>query len=365
MKIVPVFRQVVSAIGLTSILCFAHAANDVDLLLSSTKPTEKLTFNQRPDVQVFIKKMSEQYAIEESVLNSLFSRVELKPSIINIFDRPPTSRPWYQYKPSFINATRIKNGVAFWKKYPDLLAQAHRKYGVPEEIIVAILGAETNYGQNMGTFRTIDVLSTVAFDYPRRAEYFKGELEQFILLAQEEGRNPLTLKSSFAGAMGWPQFMPSSFRKYGIDFDADGKRDVWTDPADVIGSVAYYFNQFGWQDGQATALRATVTGDKYQALLADKFNLKYTIAELREMGVVSATYVPDDTKALLFPLETEAGIEYWLGLQNFYAITRYNKSTLYAMSIHLLAQDIRKAYEAQPTGNNNNLGTRLPRKSAP
>ena len=164
MKIVPVFRQVVSAIALTSMFCFAHAANDVDLLIASAKPIEKSAFNQRPDVQAFIKKMSAQYAIEESVLNSLFSRVELKPSIISIFDRPPTSRPWYQYKPSFINPTRIKNGVAFWKKYPDLLAEAHKRYGVPEEIIVAILGAETNYGQKMGTFRTIDVLSTVAFD---------------------------------------------------------------------------------------------------------------------------------------------------------------------------------------------------------
>ncbi|NDV12844.1 lytic murein transglycosylase B [Crenobacter caeni] len=306
-------------------------------------------FLNRADVQRYIDEQVATGSFDRPYLESVFANVETKPAIIRALDKPSTSRPWYQFRPGFLNEKTVDGGVAFWQQHAPVLAAAERRYGVPPEMIVAIIGIETRYGGNTGSFRVADALSTVAFDYPRRAQFFRSELTEFLRLAREEGKNPLLLKGSYAGAMGWPQFMPSSYRKWAVDFDGDGHRDIWDNPADAIGSVANYFKVHGWQKGDDVVIPAVVTpGPKIDALVSDKFNLHYTVGELKKMGVVPQGEVADNVPAVLFPLEVAPGVtEYWLGLNNFYAIIRYNRSTLYAKAAEELAEQIRERYLAR------------------
>ena len=308
------------------------------------------SLTERDDVRAFIEQMVERHGFERPWLQDLFGAVQIRSSIIAALDKPATSRPWYQFQGNFLNEHKTREGIAFWRQHKEWLDKARAEYGVAPEYVVAILGVETGYGRNAGSFRAIDALSTIAFDYPRRADYFKEQLENFLLLAREENRDPLDFKSSYAGALGMPQFMPASFREFAVDFDADGQRDIWRNPADAIGSVAYYFKKYGWQADAPVAVRAEAEGDQVAALLADKFNLHYSVAELAERGVKPAEALPAGDKAVLFSLETEPGVnEYWLGLGNFYAITRYNRSVNYAMAINLLARRLREAYEHPET----------------
>ncbi|WP_249383858.1 lytic murein transglycosylase B [Chitinivorax sp. B] len=303
----------------------------------------------RPEVVSFIERVVDQHQFDRQQLYNLFSEAIFKPTILTVLDRPSTSRPWHQFQISFLTDAKVRDGVAYWQKHRPWLDKAAKDFGVPAEVIVAIIGVETNYGRNAGSFRAWDALTTIAFDYPRRAEYFQQELEQFLLLAREESKDPLSLKSSYAGALGVPQFMPSSFRKYSIDLDGDGKRDIWTNPADIVGSVAAYFNQFGWQPKGMVAVRAKVEGNQIDTLLADKFNLHYTVDDLAGFGVKPVNALPGNEPAVVFALETEPGVnEYWLGLTNFYAITRYNRSVNYAMVVNLLSQRLRLAFD-EPT----------------
>lgn len=300
----------------------------------------------RPEVMSFIERMVEQHQFDRQGLYDLFNEAVFKPTILNVLDKPATSRPWYQFQTNFLTDAKVRDGVAYWRQHQVWLDKARQMFGVPPEIIVAILGVETNFGRNAGSFRAWDALTTIAFDYPRRAEYFQQELEQFLLLAREENKPPLTLKSSYAGALGSPQFMPSSYRKYAIDLDGDGRRDIWGHPADAVGSVAAYFNQYGWKADGMVAVRAQVSGNQVEQLLADKFNLHYTIDELATMGIKPVNALPGNEPAVVFMLETDPGVtEYWLGLTNFYAITRYNRSVNYAMAVNLLAQRLRIAYD--------------------
>ncbi|WP_199181173.1 lytic murein transglycosylase B [Chromobacterium alticapitis] len=305
-------------------------------------------FLGRPDVQRYIDEQVASGQFNRPELEAVFANVELKPNIIRILDKPSTSRPWYQFRASTVSEKLIADGAAFWQANADALARAERQYGVAPEVIVAILGVETHYGRNTGSFRLVDALSTIGFDYPRRAAYFRGELTQFLLLAKEEGKDPLTLKGSYAGAMGLPQFMPSSYRKWAVDFDGNGHRDIWNNPHDAIGSVANYFSQFGWRHGDDVVVPASVVaGPQIDKLLADKFNLHYTVGELRKMGVAAQAPLADDVPAVLFSLESSPGVtEYWLGLNNFYAITRYNRSTLYAKAVQEIAEQLRQRYYA-------------------
>jgi len=310
-------------------------------------------FLARPDVQRYIDEQVSAGRFSRPELEAVFANVQTKPSIIAIMDRPSTSRPWYQFQASHVTQNRINAGVAFWRANADLLTRAETTYGVPASVIAAILGIETNYGQTAGTFRVADALATLGFDYPRRAEYFRSELTELLLLSKEEHKNPLTFKGSFAGAMGWPQFMPSSFRKWAVDFDGDGQRDIWNNVADVTGSIAHYFQLHGWKAGDDIIVPANVApGPQIDKLIADKFNLHYTVGELKAMGVTPLAPVNDDVKAVLVPLETSAGVtQYWLGLNNFYVITRYNKSTLYAKAAQELAQAIKERYLAATAAN--------------
>lgn len=303
-------------------------------------------FLARPDVQRYIDEQVASGVFNRPELEAVFANVEIKPNIIAILDKPSTSRPWYQFRSSFYNERLLKSGVAFWQQHAAALQRAEQVYGVPPEMVVAILGIETNYGRNTGSFRLADALSTIAFNYPRRAEYFRGELTEFLKLAKEEGIDPLSLKGSYAGAMGLPQFMPSSFRKWAVDFDGSGHRDIWNNVDDAIGSVAHYFQLQGWRHGDDIIIPAAVQpGVDVSGLVADKFNLHLTVGELKARGVLPQAQVADQVPAVLVPLETAPGVtEYWLGLNNFYVITRYNKSTLYAKVAQELAAELRLRY---------------------
>ncbi|MBC7945446.1 MAG: lytic murein transglycosylase B, partial [Burkholderiales bacterium] len=251
---------------------------------------------------------------------------------------PATTRPWSEYYPPFLTASRIEGGAQFWDDHAAELARAERDFGVAPEIIVATIGVETLYGKNTGRYRVLDALATLAFDYPRRGEFFRSELEQYLLLARETGFDPLTLKGSYAGAMGLGQFIPRSYRRYAIDFDGDGQINLWH-PADAIGSVANYYRDYGWQHGAPVVLRAGAF-DNYQQFLQREIKPQTTLAEFQSALVTVREPLPADTLATLFTLEADDGLQYWLGLNNFYVITRYNRSVFYAMTVHLLSQEI-------------------------
>ena len=291
-----------------------------------------------PQVAEFVSEMTRDYGFAGEQLVNLFREVERKQSILDAISRPAEKvKTWAEYRPIFITDRRISQGVEFWRQHEAALARAEQEYGVPAQVIVAIIGVETSYGGNTGSYRVIDALSTLGFDYPPRAEFFRKELKQFLLLAREQQVDPLTLKGSYAGAMGLPQFMPSSFRAYAVDFDGDGHINIWSDPDDAIGSVASYFKRHGWVTGEAVVSTAQISGEQAEQGLTQGLDPVKTVGELRAMGWSSHEAVRDDERVTAFRLEGEAGPEYWLGLPNFYVITRYNRSAMYAMAVHQLS----------------------------
>lgn len=299
---------------------------------------------EREDVQKFIGKMVSEHGFEKKMLQDVFKEVEIKQGIIDAMNRPAESKPWYEYRNIFIQEKRIKGGVEFWNKNAELLKKAEKEYGVPAEIIVAIIGVETRYGRHTGGYRIIDALSTLGFEYPRRSKFFLSELEHFLIISREEGESPLNLKGSYAGAMGQPQFMPSSFRRYAVDFDGDGHRDLWANTADTIGSVANYFRKHRWQTGEAVVSRATLGKSDLSETIKKGYKPNTTVEQLEKSGVRIAPWkisVNEGADAALIELDkSEKEKEYWVGLQNFYVITRYNRSALYAMAVYQLSQAI-------------------------
>jgi membrane-bound lytic murein transglycosylase B len=322
------------------------------LTAASSLAMADAAFLARADVQRYIDEQVATGRFNRPELEAVFANVETKPRVLEILDRPSTALPWYRFRSNFYNERLLNDGVTFWQQHADALARAEAKYGVPAEVIVAILGVETHYGRNTGSFRVVDVLATIGFDYPRRAAYFRDELTQFLLLAKEENKNPLTLKGSYAGAMGWPQFMPSSYRKWAVDFDGRGQRDIWNDADDAIGSVGNYFHEQGWIRGDDILLPAELApGADVEAMLADKFTLRYTAAELAAHGVRAQSPLDGRARAVLVPLQTAPDVtEYWLGLNNYYAITRYNKSTLYAKVVSDISRELKSRYLAARYG---------------
>jgi len=297
---------------------------------------------QRSDVQAFIDNMVSQHGFERAQLEKLFDSIEPKPGIIESISNPAEAKPWYKYRPIFIQESRINGGVSFWNKHASILERAEQQYGVPAEIIVAIIGVETRYGRYTGRHKVFESLVTLGFDYPKRGKFFRSELSQFLILTREEGINPLSLKGSYAGAMGMPQFISSSYRHYAVDFDGDGKRDLHNNISDVIGSVANYFKVHGWQAGEPVISRATVTANARIAVIPNSLKPSLTLEELKRLGITSAVTVTGNPKASLISLEQPDAMEYWLGFKNFYVITRYNHSPLYAMAAYQLAELIRK-----------------------
>jgi membrane-bound lytic murein transglycosylase B len=299
------------------------------------------------EIETFISRMSEAHGFDASQIRSIFAQLKPHEGIIKAFNAPSTARPWHEFRSIFLTPTRIEGGVAFWREHADLLARAKEVYGVPEEIIVSIIGVETIYGRRLGSHRVIDALYTLGFEVPRRAQFFRGELEQFFLLARENGLDVNEVKGSFAGAMGMPQFIPSSYRNYAVDFSGNGRVDLWNDVADVIGSVANYLHRFGWNKGEPITVPARLNGTQAQAVLELGLKPQLTLADMRSKGVEAVEELPANMPAGLFSLENTQGEEHWISLNNFYVITRYNRSKNYAMAVHQLALEIAQSHAKQ------------------
>jgi membrane-bound lytic murein transglycosylase B len=304
------------------------------------------SYSDQPQVQAFIDMMVDKHGFEQEQLVAVFNEAKRREDILELMRKPAEKRlKWYEYRKIFLTAGRIDGGVDFWKENLDALKKAEAAYGVAPQIIVAIIGVETRYGGNTGRHRVIDALSTLAFDYPPRSEFFTGELEQFLILGREEDIDVTTTTGSYAGAMGYGQFIPSSYRHYAVDFDGDGKRDLWENKMDIIGSVANYFKEHGWKTGEPVAVLASVEGERYKDILEMGYKPHTVLDALRHDGISPLQPMPDELVAALISLDQENGPEYWLDFNNFYAITRYNHSPLYAMAVYQLSEEIRIAYE--------------------
>ncbi len=296
-------------------------------------------YAQRQDVQEFIQNMVKKHGFDQELLTFWMKDIKQQTTALEAIARPAERKPWKDYQPIFLTSKRIKQGVEFWKQHEAILAKAEKQFGVPAEIIVAIIGVETFYGQRSGNYPVLDALATLGFDYPPRAEFFRKELEQYLLMSREENIDPRELKGSYAGAMGMPQFISSSFRSYAIDFDGDGKRDLWNSTADAIGSVANYFSRHGWRRGDPIITPANVS--KAMDDIGDKQMKPYKpVAEFKRLGVKPKHRFNDSEQATLIKLEGNEGDEYWMGLNNFYVITRYNHSPLYALAVFQLSQAV-------------------------
>lgn len=298
------------------------------------------SLTQREDVKAFIDRMVGDHGFKQKDLTELFETVRLKDGIIRAMTRPAESKPWHVYRKIFITDRQIDGGVEFWRNNAVALADAEKQYGVPPEIIVAILGVETRYGNNAGSYRVIDALSTLAFDYPKRSPFFTSELEQFLILCREENIDPLSPIGSYAGAMGIPQFMPSSYRNFAKDQDNDGQRDIWQNNQDAIASVANYFTEHGWiRDGIVT-FPAIIQGTEFTKLLSKGLKPDTTVRAIKSSGINVPPNIDTSQEAKLLKLDHEHGPSYWVTLPNFYVITRYNHSALYAMAVYQLSREI-------------------------
>ena len=302
-------------------------------------------FANNPNAQQFIDKMVNKHGFDRQQLQEILSQAKRLDSVLRLMDnqapttsvKPPSgpNGAWLRYRKKFITPDNVQNGVVFWNQYEDALNRAWQVYGVPPEIIVGIIGVETRWGRVMGKTRILDALATLSFNYPRRAEYFSGELETFLLMARDEQDDPLNLKGSFAGAMGYGQFMPSSYKQYAVDFSGDGDINLW-DPVDAIGSVANYFKAHGWVKGDQVAVMANGQAPG----LPNGFKTKYSISQLAAAGLTPQQPLGNHQQASLLRLDVCTGYQYWYGLPNFYTITRYNHSTHYAMAVWQLGQAV-------------------------
>lgn len=302
----------------------------------------------KPEVEAFIAKMAQDHGFDRERLRTTMGALKPNEDIIKAFERPSTAKPWHEFRGIFVTPTRIEGGVKFWQEHAPLLQRAREVYGVPPELIVSIIGVETIYGRRTGGFRVIDSLYTLGFEVERRAQFFRGEFEHFLLLTRDNGLDPLQVKGSFAGAMGVPQFIASSYRSYAVDFDGDGRVDLWNSIADVIGSVANFLHAHGWAAGQPVTVPARLSGGDALALLERGLKPNLTLAEMKTRGVEPTEELPESVEAGLFSLDGKDAQEHWISLQNFYVITRYNRSKNYAMAVYQLAQQIAEAYAQGP-----------------
>ena len=307
------------------------------------------SFNSK--AEDFAREMAAKHQLDRQQTVALMADASFQQDIIDAISRPYETKPWHQYRPIFVTDSRARAGVTFWNENRALLQRAEQEYGVPPQIIVAIIGVETHYGKHRGRYRVLDALSTLAFGYPPRSKFFRRQLEEFLLLNREEQITADEIVGSYAGAIGMPQFIPQSYRAYAVDFDADGKRDLVDSRADIIGSVANYFQRHGWQAGGKIAVPATVTGSKYQFYANFERKLNVSVGELAKAGVNSEKPLPAELQTALIELESSPDeLEHWLGFHNFYVITKYNHSTLYAMAVHQLSQQILQLHSQQQRG---------------
>jgi len=304
-------------------------------------------YTEYPDAQLLIEEMKTEGFSEEYLVDVL-TKAKRQESILEAISRPAEGRlTWGQYRKIFIEPKRISQGVKFWQENQETLARAEETYGVPPEVIVSIIGVETRYGRITGSYRVLDALATLGFDYPRRAKFFRGQLKEFLRLVREEQVDITLLKGSYAGAMGYGQFIPSSYRNFAVDFDQDGKRDIWNNKTDAIGSVANYFAEHGWKKGEPviSAVNLPTTLDENWFGKGRKGLIpKVTLGEWKARGVEPKLNLSAEGKATLLRLEIEDDLQYLLGLHNFYVITRYNHSNLYAMAVYRLSEELKRAY---------------------
>ncbi|MFL2556099.1 MAG: lytic murein transglycosylase B [Gammaproteobacteria bacterium] len=294
-------------------------------------------------VNKFISYMQDTHGFDKQILIPLFDNAIISNTILEAISRPAEKKlSWHQYRKIFIQKKRIEQGAQFWENNESKLKEAEKKFGVPPEIIVAIIGVETFYGKISGDYRVIDALNTLAFHYPKRAAFFRSELEQFLLLAREQNFNPKDLKGSYAGAMGMPQFISSSYRNYAIDFDNDDVIDIWNNRNDVIGSIANYFSKHGWKSGEPVISKVSIEGENYKKILDNKLHLNITGSDLDKYGIKTNLSFNENEKLRLFQFNFEKFSEFWLARNNFYVITRYNHSKLYAMAVYELALKVKK-----------------------
>ncbi len=306
-----------------------------------------------PEAEVFARDLAQRHGFDPDELLAQFAKVKQNTGVLSLIAPPtlPTQRSWTRYRARFVNPQRIAGGVDFWQEHAATLARARVIYGVPEEVIVAIIGVETVYGRNTGGFSVLEALATLAFQYPRRADFFRTELEQFLLLSRENSLDPLSVRGSYAGAIGIPQFMPGSQRRFAVDFDRDGRIDLANSVDDAIGSVARFLEQHGWQAGQPVAVVANLPGTPDASLIEAGIRPSLRASDLFERGILAEA--PAEATVTLVDLVTpEAPTEYWLGFENFYVITRYNRSSFYAMSVFQLAEAIRQARTEMQTALN-------------
>ena len=328
-------KHALAALALLAALAVAHARAD-----------DPATFAGRPEVQSFIRELVERHAFDAGELHAVFTRARREEAVLTAVQTQPEAlaRSWVDYRATFVNERLVRAGLAFWREHRSQLERARRTYGVPEEIIVAILGVETFYGRNTGRWRVIDALATLAFDYAPRAPYFRGELENYLLFARETELDVFALKGSYAGAIGIPQFMPTSYLRYAVDFDGDGVSDLSGNAADAIGSVGNFLKQHGWRRGEPVQLGARVNGDSHGAFADGNPLPRHTLEELTLAGIESRGALPAGTRAALLELRSpERPSEYRLGLQNFYVLTRYNRAVFYAMAVSDLGEALRAA----------------------
>jgi peptidoglycan lytic transglycosylase B len=304
----------------------------------------------RAEVKAFVAEMAGQFGFKKRKLRKWLSAAQTQPAILEAMERPAEkAKPWYEYRPIFLNDRRIREGTEFWLAHRQPLDRASVRAGVPPEYLAAILGVETYYGRLTGNYRVVDALSTLAFDYPPRAKFFRDELAQYFLLTRELNVDPLAVKGSYAGAMGAPQFMPSNYRRYAVDADADGRIDLWNNWPDVCASVGNYFREHGWNPGEPVLSEATVDPDKAAGLDGRQLALDETVGSLKAKGVKFDTSMPEDAPAMLIAVDQPDGVHWRVGYNNFYAITRYNHSALYAMAVYELANAVKQQVLASDT----------------
>jgi len=321
------------------------------LLLCLLPVNASANYSERAEVKQFIKEMQKEYNFDANLIRSWMQGVKQQTTALEAIARPAEGKPWKDYRKIFITDKRINKGVEFWRENVDWLARAEKEYGVPAEIIVAIIGVETYYGKHAGNYPVLDALTTLSFDYPPRASFFRKQLKQYMLMVREEKLDARKLTGSYAGAMGMPQFIPSSFRSYAVDFDGNGVRDFWNSPADPIGSVANYFKKHGWKNGQPVTSRAVLTTPSKE-LGSKKMKPHRRFVEYKRAGVRPEKPFDDNTLVTLLKLQGSEGDEYWLAMHNFYVITRYNHSPLYAMAVYQLSQAVSDKFHTQINAHN-------------
>ena len=317
------------------------------LLVMASPRAQALNADKYPALRSLISEMTEQYGFTPQQMRKTFRCARIRPEIIEAMERPKELLPWYEYSNIFLTEENVQRGTRFWKKHEAALTRAGEEYGVPPEIVVAIIGVETQFGRNKGNIPTLDALTTLTLEYPSRAAYFRRELTEFLLLARELDTNACRITGSYAGAMGLPQFMPSNYRRFAVDFDANGDRDILESPEDAIGSVAVYLREHGWEPGAPVADDVNLEGTRY--FWIEKLGIKPALPmrQLARYGIFPRRLENAERRAALISFEGEYGPFYRLGYNNFYVITRYNHNKRYAMAVYELGERIRQRMESK------------------